>query len=118
VAGVERAGLTIDLDLREHLTTIPSSVSHAGYRILQEGLTNVLRHSTASRATIRVGRDREVLVLELIDDGRAKADVIGEGQGLRGMKDRAAGLGGICQAGPAIEGGWHVVARIPTPVSS
>jgi signal transduction histidine kinase len=118
VAGVERAGLTIDLDLREHLTTIPSSVSHAGYRILQEGLTNVLRHSTASRATIRVGRDREVLVLELIDDGRAKADVIGEGQGLRGMKDRAAGLGGICRAGPAIAGGWHVVARIPTPVSS
>jgi signal transduction histidine kinase len=118
VAGVERAGLSIDLDLREHPTTLASSVSHAGYRILQEGLTNVLRHSTASRATIRVSRDRDVLVLEVIDNGRAKADVIGEGQGLRGMRDRAVGLGGICQAGPSNDGGWHVEARIPAPVSS
>jgi signal transduction histidine kinase len=118
VAGVERAGLTIDLDLREDLTTLPSSVSHAGYRILQEGLTNVLRHSTASRATIRISRDGEVLVLEVIDNGRANADVVAEGHGLRGMQDRAADLGGICDAGPSEDCGWRVVARLPAPSSS
>jgi signal transduction histidine kinase len=118
IGGVERAGLTVDLKLREHVTALPSSVSHAGYRILQEGLTNVMRHSTASRATVSIRRDREVLVLEVIDNGRAKTDVIHNGQGLQGMRDRAAGLGGICEAGPSNEGGWHVVARIPVPVSS
>jgi signal transduction histidine kinase len=118
VAGVERAGLAVDLERAEQLTALPSSVSHAGYRILQEGLTNVLRHSTASRATIRISRDGEVLVLEVIDNGRAKADVVAEGHGLRGMRDRAAGLGGICHAGPSADGGWRVVVRLPALSSS
>jgi signal transduction histidine kinase len=119
VAGVERAGLRVTLEADDLPATVPSSVAHAGYRIVQEGLTNVLRHSTATRASVRVTSDGDAVVVEIIDDGREKPALsLPGGHGLQGMKERAAALGGVCEAGPLSGGGWHVRARIPVGMRS
>jgi signal transduction histidine kinase len=114
VAGVEQAGLAVDLEMSEVPSGMPATVGHAGYRIVQEGLTNVLRHSTAQRASVRVGVDEGVLLVEVFDAGAKRAP--GErhgGHGLRGMKERTVALGGSCEIGAVDGAGWRVRARIP-----
>ena len=114
VAGVEAAGITVDLDVTGLPAALPASVGHAGYRIVQEGLTNVLRHSTASRAQVRVGIDDDAVAIEITDDGlKRPAAVVSGGHGLRGMRERAAALGGTCEAGTFNGAGWRVRARLP-----
>jgi signal transduction histidine kinase len=114
VAGVEAAGITVDLDVTGLPAALPVSVGHAGYRIVQEGLTNVLRHSTASRAQVRVGIDDDAVAIEITDDGQKRpAAVVSGGHGLRGMRERAAALGGTCEAGTVNGAGWRVRARLP-----
>jgi signal transduction histidine kinase len=112
IAGVKGAGLTVELEMAA--AAIPPAIGHAGYRIVQEGLTNVLRHSTAKHALVRIGRDEGALLVEVLDDGQAKPTVsTGGGHGLLGMRERAAALGGTCEAGLRPGGGWRVRARIP-----
>jgi signal transduction histidine kinase len=115
VAGVSGAGLTVDLDMAAVPEAVPPPIAHAGYRIVQEGLTNVLRHSAAGHAHVRIGRDAAILVVEVADDGPAgdAAAPAGGGHGLRGMRERAAALGGLCEAGPVPGGGWRIRARLP-----
>ena len=98
IAGVESAGLGVDLKVAGVPASLPTTTGHAAYRIVQEGLTNVLRHSTARRAVVLVGVDGGSLVVEVADSGQPRSDGSPPGgQGLRGMKERAAALGG----GPA-----------------
>ena len=124
IAGVKGAGLTVELDMAAATAAVPAAISHAGYRIVQEGLTNVLRHSTADHARVRIGRDEGALLVEVLDRGEARAvtgtgggavggGTVGGGHGLLGMRERAAALGGSCEAGRAPGGGWRVRARIP-----
>jgi signal transduction histidine kinase len=114
IAGVKGAGLTVDLDMAAAPAAIPPTIAHAGYRIVQEGLTNVLRHSTAAHARVRIGQDEGALLVEVLDDGRAKAATgTGGGHGVLGMRERAAALGGTCEAGQVPGGGWRIRARIP-----
>jgi signal transduction histidine kinase len=118
VAGVRGAGLTVELDMTAAPAAIPPAIAHAGYRIVQEGLTNVLRHSTAAHARVRIGREDGVLMVEVVDDGQARpgagaANSTGTGHGVVGMRERAAALGGTCEAGRVPGGGWRVRARIP-----
>jgi signal transduction histidine kinase len=114
VAGVEAAGLAVDLDVIGVPAALPASVGHAGYRIVQEGLTNVLRHSTARQARVRVEVDDHAVVIDVTDDGRQRATTFPTGgHGLRGMQERAAALGGTCEAGTVNGAGWKVRARIP-----
>ena len=114
IAGVRGAGLTVELDMAAATGAVPPAIGHAGYRIVQEGLTNVLRHSTAKHARVRVGQDEGALLVEVLDNGRARAVTgTGGGHGLLGMRERAAALGGSCEAGRAPGGGWRVRARIP-----
>jgi signal transduction histidine kinase len=114
IAGVESAGLGVDLKVTGVPASLPTTIGHAGYRIVQEGLTNVLRHSTARRAVVLVGVDGGSLVVEVGDSGQPRSDDSPPGgHGLRGMKERAAALGGTCEAGPIDGGGWRVRARIP-----
>jgi signal transduction histidine kinase len=122
IAGVKGAGLTVELDLAA-AEAVPSAVGHASYRIVQEGLTNVLRHSTAKHARVRIGQAEGVLLIEILDNGQARpvtgtvtgtvGGIVGGGHGLLGMRERAAALGGSCEAGRAPGGGWRVRARIP-----
>jgi signal transduction histidine kinase len=129
IAGVKGAGLTVELDMAAATAAVPPAIGHAGYRIVQEGLTNVLRHSTADHARVRIGRDEGALLVEVLDRGEARAvtgtgggavgggtvggGIVGGGHGLLGMRERAAALGGSCEAGRAPGGGWRVRARIP-----
>jgi signal transduction histidine kinase len=114
VAGVEAAGLAVDLEVIGVPAALPASVGHAGYRIVQEGLTNVLRHSTARHARVRVEVDDRAMVIDVVDDGRKRAATfLTGGHGVQGMQERAAALGGSCEAGTVNGVGWRVQARIP-----
>jgi signal transduction histidine kinase len=106
------AGLDTDANVQLNGHTIPIAVGQAGFRIVQEALTNVMRHAAASRACVNLHVEADMLHVEVTDDGNAAA-ATGGGHGLRGMRERAAALGGDVTAGPAEHGGWQVHARLP-----
>jgi signal transduction histidine kinase len=90
------------------------------YRIVQESLTNVLRHAgPAARATVRLCYEPAALGISVVDDGAGASaaapdgDGLGAGHGLTGMAERAAAVGGEVTAGPRGEGGFEVSARLP-----
>jgi signal transduction histidine kinase len=114
IAGVEEAGLSVQLEMAGAPAGLPAPVGHAGYRIVQESLTNVLRHSTAHRARVRVEAGDRSLLIEVLDDGQPHAPAVpAGGHGLAGMRERAAALGGSCEVGPVNGTGWRVRAEIP-----
>jgi signal transduction histidine kinase len=104
---------TADVQLNGH--QIPIAVEQAGFRIVQEALTNVMRHAAASSAIVRLRIEADSLHIDVTDDGTGAAEDAhsGGGHGLRGMRERAAALGGDVSAGPAKPRGWHVHARLP-----
>jgi signal transduction histidine kinase len=118
VEGVRVAGLEVDLQVDAKADGVPAAVAHGAYRIVQESLTNVLRHSDAEHAVVRVALDDGRLTVEVRDDGRsAPARSTAAGDGVRGMTERAAALGGRCEAAAAPEGGWRVRASLPVGAS-
>jgi len=113
---VERArsaGVQADADIQVNGTAVPSVIGGAAFRIVQEALTNVLRHAHASTAHVRVTANGEALDVEIIDDGQAGNGAGNGGHGLRGMAERAEALGGHVHAGPRQQGGWRVHAVLP-----
>jgi signal transduction histidine kinase len=113
VENVRASGMRADIDLEVDNATIPSAVGGAAFRIVQEALTNVLRHSGASSASVRLRASPDALDIQISDDGRANGVGVTPGHGLRGMAERAAALGGRVDAGPRDEGGWQVHAVLP-----
>jgi signal transduction histidine kinase len=107
------AGVHTDVDVQLNGAAVPSAVGGAAYRIVQEALTNVLRHANASSARVGVRTTRDGLDIEITDDGRADHAGVSLGLGLRGMAERAAALGGRVDAGPHLSGGWRVHAVLP-----
>jgi signal transduction histidine kinase len=99
------------------LAGLPLAVSQAAYRIVQESLTNVVRHSGARSADVLVRIDGAELALSVTDDGRGVplGHTEGTGNGIGGMRERAAAFGGGLTAGPGPQGGFRVAARIPLP---
>jgi signal transduction histidine kinase len=91
----------------------------AAFRIVQEALTNVVRHSGSRHARVHVDSADGALRLRIDDDGPATgADAGGSGNGLAGMRERAAALGGTIEAGPRADGGFRVLAVLPLQASS
>lgn len=114
VERAQGAGISIGLNSAYVADPIPSATSHAAYRIVQEALTNVLRHSTAHHADVTIGCDNGTLTVDVTDNGRPhNRPAHGDGHGLRGMAERAAALGGSCVAGPGSNGGWEVRTSLP-----
>lgn len=118
LAAVRAAGLEVGLD--QELgggaadQRLAGPVDHAAYRILQESLTNVLRHAGSSaRARIRLGWQPEWLAIEVTDDGASVAAGPTGGHGLEGMRERVEHLGGEFDAGPGPGAGFRVRARLP-----
>ena len=109
------AGLDADADVKLNGRAIPIAVEQAGFRIIQEALTNVMRHAAASRARVTLRVEADALHIDVTDDGTGAASGAPSsgGHGLRGMTERAAALGGEVSAGPAERGGWQVHARLP-----
>ncbi|MBO3742489.1 sensor histidine kinase [Actinoplanes flavus] len=108
----EAAGLPVHVTGPPPDTTVPAAVQAAAYRIVQEALTNTIRHAAAGSADVALLVDGPDLLVTVTDDGSAPAAVT-EGNGLRGMAERATGLGGDLRAGPRPGGGFQVRARIP-----
>jgi signal transduction histidine kinase len=96
------------------------AVDAAAYRVVQESLTNVVRHADASSVTINVVTGTSTLAVSVVDDGRGqgKAAKTAEGNGLAGMRERAESLGGTFDAGPLEDGGFIVEATWPLEVQS
>jgi signal transduction histidine kinase len=118
VHGLEGVGISVDLQVAQLDHSVPEAIEHAAYRIVQEALTNVLRHSDARTAVVKVALVGDALSVEVVDDGRtASPPSTVVGHGLQGMAERAAELGGHCEAGVVAGGGWRVAARLPVPVT-
>jgi signal transduction histidine kinase len=113
VDNVRSAGLCADAVVQVDGAAVPSAIGGAAYRIVQEALTNVLRHADASNAHVLVLARAGALEIEVTDDGRAGTAGSNAGLGLRGMAERAAALGGRLTVGPREEGGWMVHAILP-----
>jgi signal transduction histidine kinase len=106
------AGLEVAIDVDADASP---GVEGSAYRIVQEALTNTLRHAGASRAEVVVRADKGMLELDVRDDGRGGGFADGSGRGIAGMRERAALLGGTLEAGPLPDGGFRVHARLPDP---
>ncbi len=109
------AGLTVEVAGKP--PRLSPGTDLAAFRIVQEALTNVVRHSGSRRAHVRLDRDGNTLLLRVDDDGPATgAEAGGSGNGLAGMRERAAALGGTIDAGPRPDGGFRVLATLPIDV--
>jgi signal transduction histidine kinase len=116
-AGLRAAGVRVEVDVGD-VAAVPAAVQAAGYRIVQEALTNVLRHARATVARVSVTREDGALRVEVLDDGVGTGGSGGSGNGLRGMRERAAALSGTLETGPVDPRGWRVLARLPLPRAS
>jgi signal transduction histidine kinase len=114
VAVTETAGVKVDLAVDVPPATVSDVAELTAYRVVQESLTNVVRHANARSATVRVHVDGPVLRVEVADDGGASsAPADAAGFGLQGMRERVEALGGQFHAGPDPADGWRVTATIP-----
>jgi signal transduction histidine kinase len=109
------AGIEVKVAVEGEPRRLPSAVDLACYRVVQESLTNVVRHAGASQAEITVTHLDDRVVVEVLDDGAAPAGngAVGSGQGIPGMRERARALGGSLEAGPRPGGGFRVQASLP-----
>ncbi|MPZ66337.1 MAG: sensor histidine kinase [Pseudonocardiaceae bacterium] len=107
------AGLPVELVRTGEQGHLPASVEMTAYRIVQESLTNVLRHAGPATATVRVEHAAAELLVEVTDTGDGPAETTDAGQGITGMRARAAAVGGTLEAGPGRDGGFAVRARLP-----
>jgi signal transduction histidine kinase len=112
VRPLEDAGVSVDVATEGEIGDVPAVVDASAYRIVQEALTNVLRHVGKGRVGVTVRREEDALVLEVLDDG-PETGPGEEGHGIAGMRERVQALGGTFEAGPRQGGGWSVTARLP-----
>jgi signal transduction histidine kinase len=113
VAQVKEAGLPVELFVEGEPTALPPGVDLSAYRIVQEALTNALRHAGPATARVVVRYGAEDLEVEVTDTGRRPAGGDGAGHGLVGMRERVTLFGGELEAGRRGEGGFAVRARLP-----
>ncbi|MBW3665903.1 MAG: sensor histidine kinase [Actinobacteria bacterium] len=110
------AGLAVDLEVSGERRALPPGLDLAAYRIVQEALTNVLRHAGPARARVAVRYGDRELELEVADDGRGPGpERNGQGHGIIGMRERVTLYGGSLSTGPADDGGFVVRAVLPIP---
>jgi signal transduction histidine kinase len=115
VAAVAEGGLPVEVAVTGERADLPAAVDLAAYRIVQESLTNVVRHAGPATATVKIGYEPGAVVVEIADTGRSRPSGAARpaGHGIAGMRERAAAVGGTLEAGPSGEGGFRVRARLP-----
>jgi signal transduction histidine kinase len=108
------AGVRVSLRAVGRVRRLAPDVENAAYRVIQEALTNVVRHAAATTVTVAVSYGEDSLSLRVDDDGAgATGSTSGTGSGIAGMRDRVAALGGKFEAGESPGGGFAVSAEIP-----
>jgi signal transduction histidine kinase len=120
LAEVGKAGLAVRVRVEGTPLQLPAGVDLSAYRIVQEALTNVVKHAGPAHAEVTIGYRGQEVTVEVIDDGRgagppAGGGWVGTGHGLIGMRERVAVFGGDLQVGPRPGGGFRVAARLPLP---
>jgi signal transduction histidine kinase len=122
VAEVVRSGVTVEVRVEGDRTEVPAGVDLAAYRIVQEALTNVIKHAGRVRATVAVRYSDDAVTVEVDDEGSPERDSLSAaaatGHGLVGMRERVAMYHGDLEVGPGPIGGFHVAARLPFGVSA
>ncbi|HKY17170.1 MAG TPA: sensor histidine kinase, partial [Microthrixaceae bacterium] len=118
LAGVNELGLEVDTHLDADLDAVQPVVAATAYRIVQEALTNVLRHSGVRQAELRVERVPDGVLVVVRDRGVGPQGEVAPGNGLTGMRERVASIGGHLDAGPADGGGFEVRAVLPVAVTN
>jgi signal transduction histidine kinase len=114
VEGMRAAGTRVDLRVGGDVRLLPEGLELSAYRIVQEALTNVVKHAATDHARVLLRYQPEELAIEIVDDGAgARAGASGNGHGLVGMRERAALHGGSVEAGPLPVRGYRVAARLP-----
>ncbi len=114
VEPLRASGLLVRVRREGATRELPAGVELSAYRIVQEALTNILRHARATRADVTVRSQPEFLDVEVVDDGRGHSERRGDGGfGILGMRERTALVGGTLETGPLPGGGYRVHARLP-----
>ncbi|MGD0019209.1 MAG: sensor histidine kinase [Candidatus Limnocylindrales bacterium] len=118
VAQVREAGLPVELTIEGTDRELPAGMDLAAYRIVQEALTNTVKHAGRATARVKVGYERDALDIEVTDDGRGAAaplltGAVEGGHGLIGMHERVALYDGVLETGPVFPGGYRVHAHFP-----
>jgi signal transduction histidine kinase len=111
---VRAAGLQVVLHVDGEPRPLPAALELSAYRIVQEALTNTLKHAHASRADVALRYRAEALDVEIRDDGTGNGDAPAGGHGLIGMRERVGIFGGSLDAGPVPGGGFAIAARFPS----
>jgi signal transduction histidine kinase len=112
-AHITRAGLPVTVEIDGTPTDLPPGIDISAYRIVQEALTNALKHAGPARARVKVRYGPGALEIEVADDGRGGSPATATGHGLTGMRERVAVYGGELAAAPRHDGGFAVRARLP-----
>ena len=124
IARTRSAGVAVSLERSGRVRAVPAGVGLSAYRIIQEALTNVVKHAgDGTRCTVRVGYEETVLNVLVANDGSGRQLVpvaavrapAGSGHGLAGMRERAHLCDGDFTAGPLPDGGFQVIATLPLP---
>ena len=122
VAEVVRSGVTVEVRVEGDRTDVPAGVDLAAYRIVQEALTNVIKHAGRVKATVAVRYSGDAVTVEVDDEGPAGHESprtpAANGHGLVGMRERVAAYQGDLEVGPGPIGGFHVAARLPFGAST
>jgi signal transduction histidine kinase len=114
---MSESNLTVEVYVEGEERSLPPTVQVSAYRIVQEALTNTLKHSGASRADVHLRYRPDQLEVEIVDDGPGEVvpGMTSGGLGLIGMRERASLHGGQLSAGPAAGGGFAVRVKLPAP---
>jgi signal transduction histidine kinase len=113
VEQAREAGLPVELRVEGEPVALPAGVDLTAYRLVQEGLTNALKHARARRAQVLVRYSDGNIEVTVSDDGQGAGSGDGGGHGLVGMRERVAVYGGQLEAGPRPEGGYRLRAKLP-----
>ncbi len=113
VVRTREAGLNVELETHGQRCALPAPLELSAYRIVQEGLTNALKHAGNATARVIVRYGPQELEVEVLDDGSGSANGSGSRRGLAGIGERVAVFGGRFEAGPRPEGGWRIRAALP-----
>jgi signal transduction histidine kinase len=118
IEDVRSSGLAVEVHEAGEARDVPPGVDLSAYRIIQEALTNVLKHAGPALATVRVDYGTDELSVEVTDTGSGTGSSNGTGHGLVGIRERVAVVGGEVEAGPVVAGGFVVRARLPYSVEA
>lgn len=113
IAQIRAAGVEVDLELSGQSVELPAGLELAAYRVVQEALTNVIKHAAPRRAHVRIVYAPDELVVEVVDEGAVTPASLAGGRGLAGMRERVALYDGELDVGARAAGGFAVTARFP-----